>query len=127
MQIAHGIIAEAFSSRVIHPGVTTNTDVVWWMRQRVNDLGLQAWVPYEVSIFREGCKKVGDNEVILPGDILHCDFGLIYLGLVTDTQENAYVLKIDEAEAPAGIQAAHTLGNKLQDVLAIDNLLMADE
>ena len=32
MQIAHGIIAEAFSSRVIYPGVTTNTNVVWWMR-----------------------------------------------------------------------------------------------
>jgi len=120
MQIAHGIIAEAFSSKVVHPGVTTNADVVWWMRQRVNDLGLQAWFPYEVSIFREGCENIGEDEIIMPGDILHCDFGLMYLGLATDTQENAYVLKIDEVEAPAGIQAAHTTGNQLQDVLAAE-------
>ena len=58
---------------------------------------------------------------------MHCDFGLMYLGLATDTQENAYVLKVDEVEAPAGIQASHTLGNKLQDILAADNLLMANE
>lgn len=118
VQIAHGIIAEAFSNRVIHPGVTTNDDVVWWMRQRVTDLGLQAWFPYEVSIFREGCEKVGEKEIILPGDILHCDFGLMYLGLATDTQENAYVLKLHETEAPAGIKATHALGNRLQDILA---------
>jgi len=118
MQIAHSIIAEAFSSRVIHPGITTNTDVVWWMTQKVNDLGLEFWYPYEISIFREGCERVGNDEVILPGDILHCDFGLKYLGLSTDTQENAYVLKLGEEEAPAGIQAIQSLGNRVEDILA---------
>ena len=29
----HSIIAEAYSDRVIHPGITTTEDVVWWMRQ----------------------------------------------------------------------------------------------
>ena len=56
----------------------------------------------------------------MPGDILHCDFGLKYLGLATDTQENAYVLKLDETEPPQGIQAVHSLGNKLQDILAAE-------
>ena len=33
VEITYAMISEAFSSRVIHPGVTTTDDVVWWMRQ----------------------------------------------------------------------------------------------
>ena len=35
MKVAHMVIREAFSNKVITPGKTTNEDVVWWMRQRV--------------------------------------------------------------------------------------------
>ena len=38
--------------------------------------------------------------VIRRGDLLHTDVGLCYLGLCTDTQEMAYVLKLDETDAP---------------------------
>ena len=37
--ITHEIIAEAFSEKVITPGITTTTEVEWWMRQKVTDLG----------------------------------------------------------------------------------------
>ena len=120
VQIAHGIISEAFSSRVTHPGVTRNSDLVWWMHQRINRLGLTSWFPFEVSIFRQGVDKVGDDEIIMPGDVLHCDVGLHYLGLATDTQENAYVLKRDEVEAPEGIRNVQKQGNVLQDYLAAE-------
>jgi hypothetical protein len=120
--IAHGIIGEAFSSRVIHPGVTTAADVAWWMRQRVNDLGLTCWFHPTVRIQRRGAVHGGvgatPEEVIRPGDFLHCDFGLHYLGLATDTQQNAYVLRLGEEAPPQGLQDALALANAQQDLLA---------
>ncbi|MBA2667028.1 MAG: aminopeptidase P family protein [Trueperaceae bacterium] len=121
-QMAHGIIAEAFSSRVVHPGVTTALDVAWWLRQRVNDLGLTVWFQPTVSLQRRGV-TLGDigsspDEVIRPGDLLHCDFGLHYLGLATDTQQNAYVLRLGEEAPPAGLARALAVANEQQDLLA---------
>jgi hypothetical protein len=121
-QIAHGIIGEAFSSRVVHPGVTTALDVAWWLRQRVTDLGLAAWFQPTVSIQRRG-EQLGDigsspDEIIRPGDLLHCDFGLHYLGLATDTQQNAYVLRLGEEAPPAGLARALAVANEQQDLLA---------
>ena len=55
--------------------------------------------------------------VIQPGDLLHCDFGITYCGLNTDTQENAYILKPGETEAPAYLVAAHRSGKRLMDIL----------
>ena len=55
--------------------------------------------------------------LILPGDLLHCDMGFHYLGLATDQQQHAYVLRPGESEAPAGLQAALPDGNALQDIL----------
>jgi Xaa-Pro aminopeptidase len=123
-QIAHGIIGEAFSSRVIHPGVTTAVDVAWWMRQRTVDLGLSCWFQPTVSIQRRGV-DLGDigsspDEVIRPGDLLHCDFGLHYLGLATDTQQNAYVLRLGEEAPPEGLTRALALANRQQDLLAAE-------
>ena len=120
--IAHGIIGEAFSSRVIHPGVTTALDVAWWLRQRANGLGLSCWFQPTVSIQRQG-EHVGDigaspDVVIRPGDFLHCDFGIHYLGLATDTQQNAYVLRLGEEGPPEGLRAALATANRQQDLLA---------
>lgn len=117
VEIAHGLIAEAFSNRVVHPGVTTTEDVVWWFRQRITDIGLTAWFHPSVSVQRRG-EAVSKHMVIRPGDLLHCDVGLNYLGLATDTQQNAYVLRMGETEAPQGLQRALEVGNRLQDILA---------
>ena len=54
--------------------------------------------------------------MIQRGDLLHCDFGIVYLNLCTDTQQQAYVLKEGETDAPAGLKRALALGNRLQDI-----------
>jgi len=114
----HEIIATAFSERVIEPGRTTTEDVVWWLRQRVTDLGLGTWFQPSVDVQRVGV-AMGDsaNPVIRRGDVLHCDFGITALGLNTDTQHMGYVLREGEAAPPAGLLAALHRANRLQDLL----------
>lgn len=120
--IGHEIIAEAFSRRVIRPGVTTTDDVVWWMRQTMQDAGLQAWFPPTIDIQAPGEAAGGpgiagpSRKTILPGDMLHCDMGFIYLGLATDQQQLAYVLKPGETDVPAGLKAGLAAGNRFQDI-----------
>ena len=43
VEITHKIIKEAFSTKVITPGVTSTDDIVWWLRQKVLSLGLSTW------------------------------------------------------------------------------------
>jgi Xaa-Pro aminopeptidase len=117
-RLAWAIISEAFSNKVITPGVTTADDVVWWMRQRLADLGLSTWFQPSVEVQRQfgSAELVGVNPTILPGDVLHCDFGVTALGLNTDTQHMAYVLKPGEKDVPAGIKQALAASNRLQDI-----------
>ena len=120
-RIAHEIIAEGFSDRIIQPGVTTTEDVVWWYRERVKELKLDTWFHPSVSIQRaedeEAMSKHPQPLVILPGDLLHVDFGITYLRLNTDTQQHAYVLKPGENEVPVYLSNAFKRGNRLQDIL----------
>ena len=120
IEIGHALIAEAFSSRVIQPGITTTQDVVWWMRQTMRDLGLIAWFQPDVEIQAQGQRYDAQQgrELILPGDLLHCDVGFMYLGLATDQQQNAYVLRAGEYDAPPGLKEALVEGNRLQDIHA---------
>lgn len=124
-RIAHYIVAEGLSERVITPGVTTTQDVQWWYREKIRDLNLTTWFHPSVSVQRsENEKHTGDfsdyfaddSDVIMPGDLIHIDFGIEYLGLSTDTQRNAYVLRPGETDAPEGLQEALATGNRLQDI-----------
>jgi len=118
MDVVWAIIDTAFSNKVITPGKTTTTDVVWWMRQRVNDLGLGTWFHTDVDVQRRGQDLSGlDTVVIQRGDVLHCDFGITALGLNTDTQHMGYVLRDGERDAPAGLKRALQNSNRLQDLL----------
>ncbi|TBW28426.1 M24 family metallopeptidase [Gramella sp. KN1008] len=126
VEITHDIIAEAFSTDVIQPGVTTTDDVVWWMRQKVTEMGLETWFHPTVDVQRSEQKLVdhitafsdeNGSMVILPGDLLHCDFGISYLRLNTDCQQMAYVLKDGESNAPQFLKDAFQKGNQLQDIL----------
>ena len=118
MEVVWAIIDTAFSNKVITPGKTTTTDVVWWMRQRVNDLGLGTWFHTDVDVQRRGQDLSGlDTVVIQRGDVLHCDFGITALGLNTDTQHMGYVLRDGERDAPAGLKRALQNSNRLQDLL----------
>jgi hypothetical protein len=117
-ELVHDIIATAFSNRVIVPGETTTQDVVWWLRQRVNDLGLGSWFQPSVSVQRRGV-EMGDSAdpVIMRGDVLHTDFGIVAYGLKTDTQHMGYVLREGEDAPPAGLSEALGRSNRLQDIL----------
>ncbi len=122
VEIGHTLISQAFSRHVIHPGITTTTDVVWWMRQRMLELGLQPWFQPDVEIQAAGSGNVRpDGRVLIqPGDLLHCDVGFYYLGLATDQQQNAYVTGPGESDAPAGLRVALAQANRLQDILCAE-------
>jgi len=124
VKIARSIIAEGLSERVIQPGATTTTDVEWWYRDRIAELTLDTWFHPSVSVQRaeapgrgEGFASRPEEQMILPGDLLHVDFGITYLRLNTDTQMHGYVLRPGEREAPAGLREALSTGNRLQDIL----------
>ncbi|TMN83660.1 MULTISPECIES: M24 family metallopeptidase [unclassified Pseudoalteromonas] len=123
--IAHAIIAEGFSSKVITVGKTTSDDLVWWFRERVKELKLQTWFHPSIAIQRADSQSFDHEDsftngyadnVIQAGDLLHVDFGITYLRLNTDTQQHAYVLKPGETDAPAYLVDALKKGNKLQDI-----------
>jgi Xaa-Pro aminopeptidase len=124
--LAHDVIAEAFSPAVITVGTTTALDVAWWIRQRFHDLGVEPWFHPSVGLQRAGVPLVAErgtllpavpyDAVIEPGDLVHCDVGLASLGLKTDTQRNAYVLRNGETDAPDGLRAALRTGNRMQDL-----------
>jgi hypothetical protein len=115
--VAHAIIAEAFSSAVVTPGITTTEDVEWWIWERFRALGQTTWFHPSVSIQRPAAGPYKDSPVIHRGDLLHCDIGINYLRLDTDTQQHAYVLKPGETDAPKGLRDALAKGNRLQDIL----------
>jgi Xaa-Pro aminopeptidase len=116
VRIAHAVIGEAFSRKVITPGVTTAEEVQWWYRDRLMALGLAPWFHPSVAIQRQGVKgMIEGNAVIEPGDLLWTDFGITYLRLNTDTQHLAYVLKPGENEAPAGLRAGLANSNRVQE------------
>ena len=124
--ITKEIIYEAFSMNIINIGKTTTTDLEWWMRQKVTDLGLETWFHPSVDIQRKSQDGGGylrsfssrpSENIIQKGDLIHCDFGITYLRLNSDCQQMAYILKDDESDVPEFLKNAFTDANKLQDIL----------
>jgi hypothetical protein len=118
-QLVWDTIEEMFSNKTITPGVTKTSDLVWFWRQRINDLGLGTWFQPSVDVQRKGvtAEQLGSDPVIQRGDVLHCDVGITALRLNTDTQHDAYVLLPGETDAPAGLKKALANANRLQDIL----------
>jgi hypothetical protein len=118
-ELVWSMTSEMFSSKVITPGTTKTSDLVWWWRQRVNDLGLGTWFQPSVDVQRKAAsaEQVGDDPVIQPGDVLHCDVGLTVARLNTDTQHLAYVLRPGETDAPLGLRQALAYANALQEIV----------
>jgi Xaa-Pro aminopeptidase len=108
-----------FSSEVITPGRTHASDLVWWWRQRVNDLGLGTWFQPSIEVQRKGAteEQIGEDPIVQRGDVLHCDVGITVARLNTDTQHMAYVLREGETDAPEGLRRALANGNALQDIV----------
>ena len=118
-ELVWSMTQEMFSSKTITPGKTKTSDLVWWWRQRVNDLGLDTWFQPSVSVQRKGMtqEQIGNDPIIQPGDVLHCDVGITVARLNTDTQHNGYVLRPGETDAPEGLKRALANGNALQDIV----------
>lgn len=114
--LTRAIIREAFSSRATTPEVTTTDDLAWWVQERVVALGLERTSQGSMSILRAKSAGPMDN-VIRRGDLVHCDEGLKYLGLLTDMHEWAYVPRLGETDVPAGLKEALRKGNRMQDIL----------
>ncbi|WP_417440801.1 M24 family metallopeptidase [Idiomarina sp.] len=119
--LAHQIIAEGFSSKVVSVGETTTEDLQWWFRERAAKENLPVWFHPSVSVQRIDDPQPGHPRstgvTIQPGDLLHVDFGITYLRLNTDTQQHAYVLKEGESDAPDPLKQALANANQLQDIL----------
>ncbi|HEU4934365.1 MAG TPA: M24 family metallopeptidase [Pyrinomonadaceae bacterium] len=116
----------AFSNEVITPGKTTVGDVRWWFLQQVNNLGLSVWFQPDLRVQRHNQEPgktqqflsvAEESMVIQRGDVIHIDCGLNYMGLSTDWQKMAYVLRPGEKDAPEGLKKALTNTNRLQDAL----------
>ena len=118
-ELVWSITEEMFSSKAITPGSTRTSDLVWWWRQRVNDLGLGTWFQPSVDVQRQGvtAEKLGTDPIIERGDLLHCDVGITVARLNTDTQHLAYVLRQDQTDAPEGLRRALANSNALQDIV----------
>ena len=120
------ITRRAFSNEVVKPGKTTAGDIRWWMLQQLNDIGVDTWFQPDIRIQRKAVETgttsqflstASESDIIMPGDLIHVDFGLNYMGLSTDWQKHAYVLKPGEKDAPAGLKAALKNTNRLQDII----------
>ena len=92
------------------------------MREKVKKLGLKTWFHPTIDVQRNEVSDLyafdGESkfDIIIPGDLIHCDFGISYLTLNTYCQELAYVLKPYETKAPDYLVKALEEGNRVQDI-----------
>jgi len=111
--------AEAFSGRVVCPGVTTCDDIHWWMRDKAREIGLDVEFLPGTRINRQGQSLPGNSpeHPILPGDIVTMDAGLAFEQYRSDYQRTAYVLRPGETEAPPSLQGAFQEALRVRDKL----------
>jgi Xaa-Pro aminopeptidase len=118
----------ALSNEVITPGKTTVGDVRRWFYDQLWENRVTTWFQPDLRVQRKGLdssKSRGflavakEATVIMPGDLVHIDFGITYMGFNTDWQKMAYVLQPGEKDAPAGLQQAMRNTNELQDAMML--------
>ncbi|QSQ28354.1 aminopeptidase P family protein [Pyxidicoccus parkwayensis] len=119
---------QVLSPEVIVPGRTTVKDVRRWLYDRVGALGLGMWFQPDVRVQRAGLvpdmdvgfiKAAKDETVLQRGDLVHLDFGISYMGLHSDLQRMAYLLREGEKDVPEGLKLALTNTHALQDALTL--------
>jgi len=126
--VTEEIVRRALSNEVIRPGRTTVGDVRNALYDMLWAAGVRTWFQPDLRVQRAGGANASsrgflavapESLVIRPGDLVHIDFGISYMGFDTDWQKMAYVLKPDEKAAPAGLTAALRNTNILQDALML--------
>ncbi|RDX53896.1 hypothetical protein OH76DRAFT_1161995 [Lentinus brumalis] len=120
-EITWALIEEAFSEKVISPGITTTEDVEWWYREKMLLLNVTTWNHPRVSVITPESFPgwSGTKDVIREGDLLHVDFGITAMGMNTDVQHMAYVLRTSQGEtdAPQGLKEGLKRANRMQDIV----------
>ena len=128
VQLTEALVKEALSSRGITPGRTTVGELRRGLYDGLSAHGLTTWFQPDVRVQRQGetgslargfLMPAEESVVIQRGDLVHVDFGLSYLGLHTDWQKMAYVLKEGETDAPEGMKRALAHTHALQDALML--------
>jgi Xaa-Pro dipeptidase len=124
--LTDAITRRGFSNEVVHPGKTTVGDIRRWLYDQMWAYGVTTWFQPDIRVQRKSKQNeisrgflavAPENVVIQPGDVLHVDVGITYMGLNTDWQKMAYVLNKGEKDAPAGLKAAMLNTNKLQNAV----------
>jgi Xaa-Pro dipeptidase len=126
--VTEAIVKRALSPAVITPGTTTVGDVRRALYNALWSAGVRTWFQPDLRVQRasgdiatsRGFLAVApEATVILPGDLVHIDFGISYMGFDTDWQKMAYVLRPGETDAPAGLRQALANTNTLQDAVML--------
>ncbi|KAJ3732854.1 hypothetical protein DFJ43DRAFT_996449 [Lentinula guzmanii] len=112
------MMEEGFSHRNILPGVTTTEDLSWWFREKMLILNVTTWNHPRISVLTEESFPgwTGTEDVIQEGDLLHIDWGITAMGMNTDTQHMAYVLRAGETDAPVSLIQGLKKANRMQDI-----------
>ncbi len=146
-ETAWAMIGEAFSEKVITPGLTTTEvgislslvfrkkideissqeqDVEWWLRDKVQAMNYTTWFQPDVSIIGKddgfgdpNPTPIQPKNTIHYGDLLHVDFGVTAMGMNTDTQHLSYFLYPGETDKdiPQGLKDGLKRANRLQDIV----------
>ncbi|HET7437347.1 MAG TPA: M24 family metallopeptidase [Thermoanaerobaculia bacterium] len=126
VQLTETLVKRALSNEVITPGKTTVGDVRRWLFDALWCNRVSTWFQPDIRVQRAGTgeEKTRDflavakeDTVIERGDLLHIDFGVTFMGLNTDWQKMAYVLREGETAPPVGLLTALRNTNALQDAL----------
>ena len=124
--LTEAITRRALSREAIEPGVTTVGDLRDFMYDELWSHGVRTWFQPDFRVQRRGMEEVGsrgflavasEETVVQPGDLVHLDFGISYMGLDSDWQKMAYVLLPGEDAPPPGLVAAFENTKTLQDAL----------
>jgi Xaa-Pro aminopeptidase len=126
--LTEAVTRRTLSAETITPGVTTVGDVRRSMYDELGRLGVRTWFQPDLRVQRKGLDNVGsrgflavapEETVLQPGDLVHVDFGISYMGLDSDWQKMAYLLLPGQNDAPEGLKAALANTNALQDALML--------
>jgi len=134
VEATDAITKRALSNEVIEPGRTTVGDVRRFLFDELTRQGYDTWFQPDLRVQRRGgiASEIGkhaatpsapgpalEGTVIQRGDVVHLDFGLSFMGLHSDWQKMAYVLRPGENGVPAGLVRAMANTNALQDAVML--------
>ncbi|HXI14605.1 MAG TPA: M24 family metallopeptidase [Thermoanaerobaculia bacterium] len=126
VELTEELVKRTLSGEAIVPGKTTVGDLRRWMYDALWEKRVDTWFQPDIRIQRRGMTNNSsrgflavspESWVVERGDVLHIDFGIRHMGLNTDWQKMAYVLRPGETDAPAGLKRALANTMALQDAL----------